>query len=1708
MQPMPPPERLMAAFSGTSLTIGPHPFALRRAELALRGVLRASDRPRGHHGRRVRVAGAVTTRRAEAGDRRRAVPDRRGDAADFGRRDVGESGPRHRSLRQRPGTAVPRLPVAAGAVSRGEYRARATARGRLDAYRANRYTCSTAELDGGRAAAPAAGAVTVDLVRAGSCVWESGTLATTGRTFRVFVSSTFSDLKAERDALQRYVFPRLRDLCLREGCRFQPIDLRWGVREEAALDQKTMSICLSEIAHCQETSPRPNFIILLGDRYGWRPLPWQIPVEEMDALRGHVEPPADLALLDRWYRRDDNAVPPVYALQPRMIDVASEADGDRARLAQEAEASAWRQIEEGLQRILRSAVASLRLSDEQREKYQASATEQEITRGAMKIEDAAGHVFAFLRSIQNAPAILNNPSARDCLDIVEHDGTPGIDAEAQRLLTLLKEEKLPQHLSRNVLRYTARWTGSGISEDHVGSLPESLDECLALSGEGAHSSTLCVDVWKSLSSIILAEIAAMKSVDPLDREIAAHRAFGANRRRFFMGRAGILERVDQYIRSDVRTPLVLAGPSGSGKSALLAQIAENAKKLLPTESVIVRFIGATPDSANVRSLLEGLRQEIARVLGEVAAPPVVSFRELALDFAALLGRVAHRGPLLIVLDALDQLSDAENARRLLWLPVALPEHVKIIVSVLPGECASALDHTLPPEARVEVDPMTRDEGAGLLEAWLAECGRTLQRAQREKVLHLFAREGRPLYLKLVFENARQWPSYWDVASLKLSPDIQGLLGDLFDRLSADSNHGQMLVSRSLSYLAAAKNGLSEDELLDVLSRDEDVFHDFISRARHKPPEQRLPVVVWSRLYYDLEPYLTTRRADGTALLAFYHRQFADAVTERYLGTEAKADRHRGLARYFLDQPSYLETGRRRTPHLRRLSELPFQQTFGGLWRDLRGTLTDFDFLQAKVDSGLLYDAVDDYENLRRAFPPPESRVEDSRQEMRVLLTAFSSAFNQEFHSFSGSPEIATQQLYSNLYAHDAIEGPAGEILKEFLERGRYPGGRAWLRRLNRAPRTSTSRLLLRTITVHEGPVTALAVSPAGDFFATGAADGTLRVWKERDGTQQAGLTAHAGGVTALRWIPPNPGEPAVLVSGGRDGFIRIWDWSTERQTVSWRAHADRVRGLSVVGNSERLVSCGDDHLVRIWHWPTGREERTLRGHKDRVFCVAANAQDGLIVSGGEDKTLKVWTMHQAAESHTLRGHDSAVHCVALEPGSRWAASGSEDGQLKTWDLQARREHRSIMAHRRRVTDVAITLDGTQIATAGEDAIVRIWDAPTTELVHSYPGHGSAVRALAFDPDRRWIASAGDDGTLRIWSLQEKRRREEPSWEHDGSVLWMQHGEDGGFVATGGDNHSIRIWNERDGAPRVALRGHMGAVLAVVSPDDNDILISAGADRTIKVWQLSTAKLLRTLGSQLAGVVAAGSLTAPKGGHTGPVTCLAQVDGDVVLSGSKDGTLRLWNFRSGEELRIFQGAKGLIESVAVGLAGRIIATAGTSKEIVLWDVHTGRVQACLTGHDSNVTCLALSPDGTRLFSGSLDRTIRTWDVPEGKSAVFQGHADRVNAVAFDPQTRVVVSASHDTTVRIWDVESGRSLHVLSGHHAPVRCLAVDAAAGRLLSGSDDGFVNVWDLRDGGRLARIQLGAPVAAVLVLPGMNICAGLKNGGVAFLALSLSEGE
>jgi hypothetical protein len=137
------------------------------------------------------------------------------------------------------------------------------------------------------------------------------------RVFRVFVSSTFADLVAVRNTLQKRAFPLLGAFSEQYGARFQPVDLRWGVSAEAGPDQRTMAICLDEIRRCQQTTPRPNYIVIRGERYGWRPVPAEIPVEDLERLRATASLREEQGAFERLYPAIDRNAP-----APRVLPAA------------------------------------------------------------------------------------------------------------------------------------------------------------------------------------------------------------------------------------------------------------------------------------------------------------------------------------------------------------------------------------------------------------------------------------------------------------------------------------------------------------------------------------------------------------------------------------------------------------------------------------------------------------------------------------------------------------------------------------------------------------------------------------------------------------------------------------------------------------------------------------------------------------------------------------------------------------------------------------------------------------------------------------------------------------------------------------------------------------------------------------------------------------------------------------------------------------------------------------------------------------------------------------------------------------------------------------------------------------------------------------------------------------------------------------------
>lgn len=783
------------------------------------------------------------------------------------------------------------------------------------------------------------------------------------RTFRIFVSSTFDDFWLERNALQSVVFRHLREHCEDNDCSFQAIDLRWGVSREASLDQKAVRVCLEEIRRCQGITPKPNFILFLGNRYGWRPLPEEIDSDEFKKIRDLCDE-GGKANLRRWYQRDKNAIPSVYCLQQRTGEFADD--------------QKWGRVERELHLILADRAKQLGLADEEMFKYLASATEQEIQKGVLGAESAREHVFAFFRNFPPGKIPADDDGKR-FIDLVPLDSGKGpesfeTDSDARDRLDDLKK-RLRETLAGNVFEYDLTWAvpepGPGPTSDdgpvrgeHAGPITD------------VYLERLCRDVEGSLRKIIdkqMDEQGWRKGThpDPVRKEVEEQEAFAGERASFFTGRREVLQTIGAYIAGSEAGPLVIYGEGGTGKSALMAQTIRLARGELESgglpvyaplsgPEVVFRFIGATAESTDVRNLLEILCRQVARIYGDGGDPVIPTrFEDLVAELPRRLASATAQRPLVLLLDALDQLADAYHAGNLNWLPVELPEHVRLILTTRHGEGLVALRHRMSEGQFLELGPMPRAEAEDLLESWLDSVGRTLNDAQRSLILDSFAGTGTsqhpgglPLYLKLAFEEGRRWKSYSQ--DVTLAPDIPGIINQLYSRLEKD--HGKLMASRCLSYIAASRDrsGFAEDEIIDILSRDEEVFEEV--RLLHQPPEQRLPVALWSRMYFDLEPYLGRKRVEKTALLNFYHREMGEVAFERYFGRDRRqwAGRNELLAGYFMEKAdSERGAGEPAGEHKwqgppRALAELPYHLANADMLDTLFDTMTDFVFLENKA----------------------------------------------------------------------------------------------------------------------------------------------------------------------------------------------------------------------------------------------------------------------------------------------------------------------------------------------------------------------------------------------------------------------------------------------------------------------------------------------------------------------------------------------------------------------------------------------------------------------------------------------------------------------------------------------------------------------------------------------------------------------------------------
>ena len=305
-------------------------------------------------------------------------------------------------------------------------------------------------------------------------------------------------------------------------------------------------------------------------------------------------------------------------------------------------------------------------------------------------------------------------------------------------------------------------------------------------------------------------------------------------------------------------------------------------------------------------------------------------------------------------------------------------------------------------------------------------------------------------------------------------------------------------------------------------------------------------------------------------------------------------------------------------------------------------------------------------------------------------------------------------------------------------------------------------------------------------------------------------------------------------------------------------------------------------------------------------------------------------------SHTLAAHIKGINCIALKPQNKYSsqsliASGSR-GEIKLWDLKT----------------------GDLIATLSEYPWLR------TVIVDE-------VNYLAFSPDGQTLASGGADSTIKMWHLGAKDLID-IMHKHNGMVRCIAFTPDGRILATGGDDRKIQFWDMTERQVTMTLPLDDTAAHSLIFSQDAKTLVT-GSYRKIKVWNIPVKQEISCLNVELKHSLI---------GHSHIVSSLAlSEDGKILVSASKDKTIKIWHLKTGELIRTFKGHKDGVCAVALSKDEQIIASGSADKTIKLWHLETGELLSTFTGHNDAVTALAFTDKGNILVSGSLDKTVKIW-----------------------------------------------------------------------------------------------------------------------------------
>jgi WD40 repeat protein len=676
---------------------------------------------------------------------------------------------------------------------------------------------------------------------------------------------------------------------------------------------------------------------------------------------------------------------------------------------------------------------------------------------------------------------------------------------------------------------------------------------------------------------------------------------------------------------------------------------------------------------------------------------------------------------------------------------------------------------------------------------------------------------------------------------------------------------------------------------------------------------------------------------------------------------------------------------------------------------------------------------------------------------------------------------------------------------------------------------------------HEGSVKAAAFAPDGQRLASAGADRTIKVWNPSKETEPLHtLKGHEGAVQALAFS-----ADGSLASASDDETVRLWDIVQGKGSRLLTGQGAPVGALAFSPSGRTLVSGGSNAMVVVWDPVKGQPRQSLYGHGNAITALAFHPQGGQLLSGSFDGTVR-W---QGADStfllRTLPSNSGGNRFAVFSPSGERLASGGEGG-VTLWSRSLAPAQYPSAARDGNYSDAAFSPDGRTLALAnfnyvqlcdalsgqidrylytekgarllayspdgkylavntggvrganlggvrqsGTHADTRLFDVATGRTVAVLPGTSDTMVAIRFSPDGKKLATLGSDNTLQQWDVPSGKLRttsSEPGVSSSGLAFLPD-----GTMATSNWDGTIRFLDADAGRQTKQWRAGVGLACVDVSADGT--LLAAGdlngpGPSLIRVWEIGTGKE---------------KFKFP--GPSGRIKAVAFTrDGQGLIATSSNnnntGEVAFWDLSSGKLRAAHTTSRPPQGSIALSRDGKRVALP-LMQGLSFWDLEPMVPERAWTAHALAVSCGLFVKNGQILVTGSLDGSIKLWDLNKGELLVtFKEHSGSVRGLAVLPDGNTLLSASDDKTVKLWDLTTFKEKSTLRGHTLPVSSLAVSADGKTLASGGGDldkpgpGELILWNLETGALRSLSSIEKAVYSVAYSPdGAWMAAGFATG-------------